>query len=231
MMDKSRREFIEQGKQAKAMRSLFQGAAAQDEAEQLRAQLRRASNRIETLERRNQSLRDEVERITHGELPQWTPFEEASYSYFGDGTRLADPSHPVFVNSRYQVTIFTDGPVGPEFDSFAPGARLIWLSIKRQDGAAIADWRDLQRIKNEIVGPEAEGVMLYPAESRCVDGANQFHLICLDGGKWPIGFQSRLVSEQNSDGVQQRPWPDDQRPKDLQNITMAQMRAAYESGE
>jgi hypothetical protein len=37
----------------------------------------------------------------------------------------------------------------------------------------VHDWRDLQRIKNQLVGPECEAVELYPAESRKVDTANQ----------------------------------------------------------
>jgi hypothetical protein len=51
-----------------------------------------------------------------------------------------------------------------------------WLSIKRRDREVIRDWRELQAIKNAIVGPEHEGFELYPAESRLVDTANQFHL-------------------------------------------------------
>ncbi len=192
--------------------------------DQLKAQNRRLSNKIEVLERRNLALRSEVERLTMGEQPRWTPFQEADGAVFGDGEFTNAPKYRIFVNSRYQVTVFPS--VG--FD-LAPGAQLTWLSIKRNDGAAIADWRDLQRIKNELVGEEAEGVQLYPAESRMVDGANQYHLHCLTGAQWPFGFETRLVSEQNTDGVQQRPWDDESRPKDLSTVTLEQMRAVYES--
>jgi hypothetical protein len=44
----------------------------------------------------------------------------------------------------------------------------------RLDGQAIHDWRELQRIKNEIVGDEIEAVELYPAESRLLDTANWY---------------------------------------------------------
>ena len=54
---------------------------------------------------------------------------------------------------------------------------IIWhLSIKRLDKEPIMDWRDLQDIKNKLVGPEHEAMQLFPAESRCVDSANQYHL-------------------------------------------------------
>jgi hypothetical protein len=54
---------------------------------------------------------------------------------------------------------------------------IVWhLSIKRNDKAPIMDWRDLQDIKNKLVGVETEAIQLFPAESRCVDSANQYHL-------------------------------------------------------
>jgi len=71
------------------------------------------------------------------------------------------------------------------------------LSIKRIDKAPIHDWRDLQIIKNEIIGPEHEGLELYPAESRLVDAANQYHLwvYAEEGRKAPFGFNERLVMD------------------------------------
>jgi hypothetical protein len=82
--------------------------------------------------------------------------------------------------------------------AFGPGA-MVHLSIKRNDKAPIHDWRDLQRIKNELVGPDAEAVELYPAEERLVDTANQYHLWCFPGFRFPFGFESRLVFDA-SDG-------------------------------
>lgn len=70
-----------------------------------------------------------------------------------------------------------------------------YLSIKRNDRHVIRDWRHLQQIKNEIVGPEAEAIELFPAEPRLVDQANQYHLWCRPAGDpWPIGFPQRDVS-------------------------------------
>ena len=87
----------------------------------------------------------------------------------------------------------------------------IWvqLSIKRRDRQVIHDWRHLQRIKNEIVGPECEGVEMYPAESRLVDTANQYWLhVCTDPSyRFPFGFNDgRIVNEESVAGSVQRPF-------------------------
>ena len=50
------------------------------------------------------------------------------------------------------------------------------LVISNNDQSARHDWREFQRIKNEIWGPEVEAVELYPAESRLVDPSNAFFL-------------------------------------------------------
>lgn len=84
---------------------------------------------------------------------------------------------------------------------------MIWLSIRRQDRAAIRDWRHFQQIKNELVGAECEAVEMYPAESRLVDTANQYHLWCLTDpeARWPFGFDQRLVTDAaHGSGAKQR---------------------------
>lgn len=97
-------------------------------------------------------------------------------------------------NNVYQVTIFDDGP-------------MIHLSIKRIDRETIHDWRDLQRIKNELVGPENEGVEIYPAESRKVDTANQYHIWVYKDKEYriPMGFDTGLVDYKSTGGAKQRP--------------------------
>lgn len=70
------------------------------------------------------------------------------------------------------------------------------LSIRRDDRRAARDWRDFQRIKNEIAGPEIEAVELYPAQARLVDSANQYWLWCLPPGvPFPFGFTDRSVKD------------------------------------
>jgi len=67
-------------------------------------------------------------------------------------------------------------------DKYPPGPMgvMIWeLSILRVDGGHHHDWRDMQAIKTMLVGSEYEGVELYPAESRVVDVANEYHIHCI----------------------------------------------------
>lgn len=82
------------------------------------------------------------------------------------------------------------------------------LSIKRLDKESIHDWRDLQQIKNELCGEECEAVEIYPAESRLVDAANQYHLwVFPEGFRIPFGYQERLTAtpeEAASIGAKQR---------------------------
>lgn len=97
---------------------------------------------------------------------------------------------------------------------------VIVLSIRRQDRKPIMDWRDLQWIKNQLVGPEVEMVQLFPAESRLVDSANQFYLFgyTVPGYRFPFGFTSgRLVTEtvqfvNGSSASEQRPFAEHVKP-------------------
>jgi hypothetical protein len=95
----------------------------------------------------------------------------------------------VFKNDIYQVDKreYGDGS----------DVKLIHLSIKRIDRQPIHDWRDLQEIKNQLVGEECEAVELYPAESRRVDSANQYHLWCVNDPyfRFPFGFKERYVTD------------------------------------
>lgn len=108
----------------------------------------------------------------------------------------------IWVNSRYQVNI--DRNVDPG-DGWP---KMIHLSIKRLDKEPIHDWRDLQRIKNELVGAEHEAVELYPAESRVVDSANQYHLwaIAEKGVKFPFGWMTGFKQPQSHGNAKQRPF-------------------------
>jgi hypothetical protein len=72
-------------------------------------------------------------------------------------------------------------------------------------------------MKNQLVGEENEGFEIYPAESKLVDTANQFHIWVFDDVtvRFPLGFQERCVTEQQGLGEHQRPFPDDRKPEDL----------------
>jgi len=88
-------------------------------------------------------------------------------------------------NSRYRVILRRSA-----IDIGFGLTQLVHLSVKRVDQQPLHDWRDLQRIKSELVGPEMEAIELYPAESRVVDTANQYHLWCIADPefRFPFGF-------------------------------------------
>lgn len=92
------------------------------------------------------------------------------------------------------------------------GGTVSVLSIHRRDRKPIRDWRHMQRIKNDVAGPEVEAVELYPAESRLMDTANEYWLWCLPPGeRWGFGFANREVTgaaEAAAVGARQRPLDD-----------------------
>lgn len=116
--------------------------------------------------------------------------------------------HTVFLSETHQVNVqMLKAPFGPDLGDVA------WLSIKRRDRDVIRDWRELQAIKNAIVGPEHEGFELYPAESRLCDTANQFHLFVFMQAsvRMPVGFTVREVAgaaEAAAVGATQRDLPE-----------------------
>jgi len=93
------------------------------------------------------------------------------------------------------------------------------LSIRRNDRGVVSDWRDVQLIKNELAGPECEGVQLFPAESRLVDTANQYYIYCIldPSVRFPFGFEERLVAEGSTGGSVQRPFEPGTRPDDCKD--------------
>lgn len=105
-------------------------------------------------------------------------------------------------NGTYTV-LFRDGRLADEFihenalDDWA--GQCAYISVRRNDREPVDSWRDLQEIKNQLCGPEREAVQLYPAESRLVDCANQYHLWVLpEGVHFPMGFFSPRVVADNS---------------------------------
>ena len=117
-------------------------------------------------------------------LQKWTPLRR---THFLKQAALIGGSYEVYINSRYQVS------VGRMYGDDGMTVSM-WLSIKHLDKRPHIPWRHMQRIKNELCGPEAEGLEIYPAESRLVDSANQYHLWVLPPGT-PVllGYTQRAV--------------------------------------
>lgn len=135
----------------------------------------------------------------------WTPFERAhsrglgqkvieqvakmsgmSLAEVNDHAREALNGAELFANNHYQVNKMLVEVVDGV-------ATMVWLSIKRIDQQPLRDWRDLQRIKDEICGPSWEAVELFPARERLVDTANQYHLWCIPD-RFGFGLQEGMVT-------------------------------------
>lgn len=138
--------------------------------------------------------------------PEWTPFVRIP-----DEVAKTVGASKGYENSRYLVWVYLPGNPrsGNDWNRYHPDEdtefpRWTHLSIKSHDKCHSAhDWRDLQRIKNELIGPEAEAIELYPSMRRLRDAANQFHLWVIEPeeGKTyaetqiPVGWPSPEVSD------------------------------------
>lgn len=168
--------------------------------------------RIATMRKREQKKRlriaqQEMKTQRLSPRPQWTPFQDRgrkTTKWQINGGEIQEDQCEVFVNSRYQVAKHDDGDT-------------IHLSIKRLDLQPLQDWRELQRIKNELLGEEIEAVQLHPAESRLLDMCDQIHLWAIKQGRFLFGFTERIVSEGAIlPGQTQRPF--EKKPADLQRM-------------
>ncbi len=91
------------------------------------------------------------------------------------------------------------------------------LSIKRFDRLPIDynHWRTLQRIKDELLGPDFDAAALYPCAERLVDSCNQYRLYAMPRGlRMPFGDHSRIVSSRAVGVAVQRPFEPGQAPED-----------------
>lgn len=116
-------------------------------------------------------------RFFHGRIPS----ETEKVLYIEQAVQRMASMH-IFENDSYHVEVRYNPP-------------FVHLDIRRHDMGDCKNWRELQQIKNEIVGPEHEAVELFPAESRLVDTANQYHLWVhvSSSYRFPFGFADRCV--------------------------------------
>lgn len=128
------------------------------------------------------------ERAIPYEVRPWRPFIKTQ-AVRPDGTpdpEVESGKEEFWANSHYLVYLRRMKSEDPEM----PDA--VHLSLRTVENDTRHDWRDFQRIKNELVGPHWEAVELYPDVDRLVDSANQYHLFCFPF-RLPFGFHSKLV--------------------------------------
>lgn len=141
-------------------------------------------------------------------VPDWTPFYKSAAQ--------PDPTGTVYGNSRYTVIVRYE-------ESEADGVTGVHLSIHDHMRTARHDWRDFQRIKNELLGHDWELIEVYPAESRLVDTSNEYHLWGWKQNDTPcpvlVGFRTRFVGSPDdpyfqATSAKQRPWRKGEQPED-----------------
>ena len=104
----------------------------------------------------------------------------------------------IYVNDIYQVAVYRNEEADELIHLDELKGRCTWLSIKRRDKRPVNNWQDMQTIKNRLVGVDCDAIQIFPAESRMINMANQYHLIVLPSDAWlPFGWGFRSVDTEN----------------------------------
>ena len=104
----------------------------------------------------------------------------------------------IYVNDIYQVAVYRNEEADELVHLDELKGRCTWLSIKRRDKRPVNNWQDMQTIKNRLVGVDCDAIQIFPAESRMINMANQYHLIVLPSDSWlPFGWGFRSVDTEN----------------------------------
>jgi hypothetical protein len=118
-----------------------------------------------------------AKRVSRDPPPRVGPFErfqvppelepgKSSEAAFADGTYVVIAYHWVF-----------------------GGADWVQLSVRRHDHKPLRDhWAVLMAIKDQILGPDAEAVELYPSRVRLVDVEHTYHLWSPVNDVFEFGF-------------------------------------------
>lgn len=149
---------------------------------------RRRLERRRVRKKANKITDRELLRSVHWETPSraWQPMiRNPDYHELHPTYRLPEEFWENNVYHANCVRFETDWPMG--------GGPWAIIGITANNQTALHDWRDFQRIKNDIVGPDWEGVELYPAESRLVDPSNRFYLWCVPKGVLRFGYDHRRI--------------------------------------
>jgi hypothetical protein len=111
-----------------------------------------------------------------------------------------------FWRSPDYLVAMVDGAVVLPLEQKVLCPDLWWLRIYRHDGKRIRHhWSELQRIKNELVGPEHQGVEIYPPESQLQDGENSYHLWVFKDADTRLPFGLPWTRSSGADGLRSIP--------------------------
>lgn len=112
-------------------------------------------------------------------------------------------------NSRYLVTVRRHTAGWP-----SDNGPFVQIGVSSHDGQARHDWRDFQRIKNDVCGEDWEAIELYPSERRLMDPSNYYMLWARPS--LPYGkFVPRTIMSPETCIAPQRGWRAGDEPKEL----------------
>jgi len=111
----------------------------------------------------------------------WSPLEEVEATRMVRARDFGLPGlRRAWTNNVYSVQLYEHESEWGTIDH---------LMIKRHDDAASRSWKDFQRIKDELFGPERTALEVYPPTSDLIDEANMYHLWVLPTGfRLPFGL-------------------------------------------
>lgn len=105
---------------------------------------------------------------------QWGEWETIHLAPGQAGTGWAGQCHQVRRNRAFAVLVRLDV------------TGIVHLAVSSLSGVR-PTWPEMQRIKDEIAGPDATAIEVYPPKADVVDEADMFHLWVLRG-KLPFGL-------------------------------------------
>lgn len=125
--------------------------------------------------RNGRRLAKAIERRSIG--GRWAPWERQTFPKGSVGSGWCAQIGEAYTNGLYVALVrYLDGAA----------AGRVHLAIRTASNLE-PPWRDLQRIKNELFGPERFAVQVCPPESRLIDQADMYHLWIMPEGHAP-GF-------------------------------------------
>ena len=113
----------------------------------------------------------------------------------------------MYINEIYVVFVYRGADADKMVNVAELKGKCTHISMKRKDKRPMNNWQDMQTIKNRLVGTEIDAIQIFPAESRLMNTANQYHLFCFPPEvRLPVGWDERLVFTQSfsfDDGASQ----------------------------
>ncbi len=110
---------------------------------------------------------------------KWGEWEERSH--LASHPHAPEGCVQCWVNNKYSVQLIARG-------------ELEVLMVRRHDEGDEYPWRDLQRIKNELVGEDREAVQVFPKQGEVVDVADMAHIWLVPVGQ-PLPYTFANMGE------------------------------------